>query len=221
MLYSVKQPYGDVPESFCSRSRRDRRGRLDARARSPRRRFRGAGRRARARRVGRGRTCPERYTFRSGPSSPGSRRGPGQVARSSLLRDRNRSAFAAKRSRSSDTSTSSPSRAASPTGRETEIRSRFSSRWTKSQAATYSRHLLIPEVGEEGQLKLLQSRVLLIGAGGSAPPHRSTSQPPASERSASSTTTRRRHEPAAPDRAFRPSGSASRRPSPRSGRSRR
>jgi molybdopterin/thiamine biosynthesis adenylyltransferase/proteasome lid subunit RPN8/RPN11/rhodanese-related sulfurtransferase/molybdopterin converting factor small subunit len=30
----------------------------------------------------------------------------------------------------------------------------------------YSRHLLIPEVGEEGQVKLLQSKVLLIGAGG-------------------------------------------------------
>src|SRR5437660_3273503 len=34
----------------------------------------------------------------------------------------------------------------------------------------YSRHLLIPEVGEEGQLKLLESRVLLIGAGGLGSP---------------------------------------------------
>jgi molybdopterin/thiamine biosynthesis adenylyltransferase/rhodanese-related sulfurtransferase len=34
----------------------------------------------------------------------------------------------------------------------------------------YSRHLLIPEVGEEGQLKLLDSRVLLIGAGGLGSP---------------------------------------------------
>jgi sulfur-carrier protein adenylyltransferase/sulfurtransferase len=34
----------------------------------------------------------------------------------------------------------------------------------------YSRHLLIPEVGIEGQLKLLQSRVLLIGAGGLGSP---------------------------------------------------
>ncbi|MFL6015745.1 MAG: molybdopterin-synthase adenylyltransferase MoeB, partial [Gaiellaceae bacterium] len=33
-----------------------------------------------------------------------------------------------------------------------------------------SRHLLIPEVGEEGQLKLLDSRVLLIGAGGLGSP---------------------------------------------------
>src|SRR3954451_2360150 len=34
----------------------------------------------------------------------------------------------------------------------------------------YSRHLLIPEVGEEGQLKLLESRVLLVGAGGPGSP---------------------------------------------------
>ena len=34
----------------------------------------------------------------------------------------------------------------------------------------YSRHLLIPEVGEDGQLKLLESRVLLIGAGGLGSP---------------------------------------------------
>jgi molybdopterin/thiamine biosynthesis adenylyltransferase/rhodanese-related sulfurtransferase len=34
----------------------------------------------------------------------------------------------------------------------------------------YSRHLLIPEVGVEGQLRLLSSRVLLIGAGGLGSP---------------------------------------------------
>ncbi len=34
----------------------------------------------------------------------------------------------------------------------------------------YSRHLLIPEIGEEGQLKLLESKVLLIGAGGLGSP---------------------------------------------------
>ncbi len=38
------------------------------------------------------------------------------------------------------------------------------------QRARYSRHLLIPEVGEEGQLKLLNARVLLIGAGGLGSP---------------------------------------------------
>jgi adenylyltransferase/sulfurtransferase len=39
-----------------------------------------------------------------------------------------------------------------------------------ARRARYSRHLLIPEVGEEGQLKLLDSRVLLIGAGGLGSP---------------------------------------------------
>ncbi len=34
----------------------------------------------------------------------------------------------------------------------------------------YSRHILIPEVGEEGQLKLLDARVLIIGAGGLGSP---------------------------------------------------
>jgi len=34
----------------------------------------------------------------------------------------------------------------------------------------YSRHILIPEIGEEGQLKLLDARVLLIGAGGLGSP---------------------------------------------------
>jgi len=38
------------------------------------------------------------------------------------------------------------------------------------QRARYSRHLLIPEVGEAGQQRLLGSRVLLIGAGGLGSP---------------------------------------------------
>ena len=38
------------------------------------------------------------------------------------------------------------------------------------QRQRYSRHLLIPEVGEEGQLRLLESRILLIGAGGLGSP---------------------------------------------------
>ena len=38
------------------------------------------------------------------------------------------------------------------------------------QRSRYSRHILIPEVGVEGQLKLLASRVLLIGAGGLGSP---------------------------------------------------
>jgi sulfur-carrier protein adenylyltransferase/sulfurtransferase len=39
-----------------------------------------------------------------------------------------------------------------------------------AQRARYSRHILIPEIGEAGQLKLLESRVLLIGAGGLGSP---------------------------------------------------
>ncbi len=41
---------------------------------------------------------------------------------------------------------------------------------TDIQSKRYSRHLLIPEVGEAGQFKLLDSRVLFIGAGGLGSP---------------------------------------------------
>src|SRR3989440_6004131 len=40
----------------------------------------------------------------------------------------------------------------------------------EAQAKRYSRHLLVPEVGEQGQFKLLDSKVLLIGAGGLGSP---------------------------------------------------
>jgi molybdopterin/thiamine biosynthesis adenylyltransferase/rhodanese-related sulfurtransferase len=39
-----------------------------------------------------------------------------------------------------------------------------------AQQSRYSRHLLIPEVGTAGQVKLLESKVLLIGAGGLGSP---------------------------------------------------
>jgi len=39
-----------------------------------------------------------------------------------------------------------------------------------AQRRRYSRHILIPEVGPEGQRRLLESRVLLIGAGGLGSP---------------------------------------------------
>ena len=38
------------------------------------------------------------------------------------------------------------------------------------QRERYSRHLLIPEIGLEGQLKLLDAKVLLLGAGGLGSP---------------------------------------------------
>lgn len=41
---------------------------------------------------------------------------------------------------------------------------------TSEQMHRYSRHVLIPEVGEEGQLKLLDAKVLLVGAGGLGSP---------------------------------------------------
>lgn len=41
---------------------------------------------------------------------------------------------------------------------------------TAEQRDRYSRHLLMPEVGVEGQLKLLDARVLLLGAGGLGSP---------------------------------------------------
>jgi adenylyltransferase/sulfurtransferase len=41
---------------------------------------------------------------------------------------------------------------------------------TPEQMKRYSRHVLIPEIGKEGQLKLLDSRVLIIGAGGLGSP---------------------------------------------------
>src|SRR3989449_2691259 len=43
-------------------------------------------------------------------------------------------------------------------------------RLTDAQRARYSRHLMIPEVGEVGQAKLLKSKVVLIGAGGLGSP---------------------------------------------------
>src|SRR3954453_5152926 len=41
---------------------------------------------------------------------------------------------------------------------------------TAEQKSRYSRHLLMPEVGREGQLKLLNAKVLLLGAGGLGSP---------------------------------------------------
>ena len=37
---------------------------------------------------------------------------------------------------------------------------------SKDEVLRYSRHLIMPEVGMEGQLKLKQAKVLLVGAGG-------------------------------------------------------
>jgi sulfur-carrier protein adenylyltransferase/sulfurtransferase len=41
---------------------------------------------------------------------------------------------------------------------------------TRDQRMRYSRHTLLPEIGAEGQVKLLNSKVLLVGAGGLGAP---------------------------------------------------
>jgi len=42
--------------------------------------------------------------------------------------------------------------------------------YTPEQLIRYSRHFLLPEVGEDGQAKLLQAKVLMVGAGGLGSP---------------------------------------------------
>jgi molybdopterin/thiamine biosynthesis adenylyltransferase/rhodanese-related sulfurtransferase len=41
---------------------------------------------------------------------------------------------------------------------------------SNDQRGRYSRHILLPEVGEEGQIRLLKSKVLIVGAGGLGSP---------------------------------------------------
>jgi molybdopterin/thiamine biosynthesis adenylyltransferase/rhodanese-related sulfurtransferase len=41
---------------------------------------------------------------------------------------------------------------------------------TREQKERYSRHILVPEIGLEGQMKMLDSKVLLLGAGGLGSP---------------------------------------------------
>lgn len=42
--------------------------------------------------------------------------------------------------------------------------------WTESQRDRYSRHFVLPEVGEEGQRKIAEGSVLVVGAGGLGSP---------------------------------------------------
>ena len=41
---------------------------------------------------------------------------------------------------------------------------------TDAQLERYARHVVLDEVGEEGQLKLLNAKVLVVGAGGLGSP---------------------------------------------------
>ena len=40
----------------------------------------------------------------------------------------------------------------------------------KEERLRYSRHLIVPEIGEKGQIKILESRILLVGTGGLGSP---------------------------------------------------
>ena len=71
---------------------------------------------------------------------------------------------------SSATRTSPRSPAASRPGASTGLPVVEAEGLTPEQRMRYSRHTLLPEVGVEGQLKLLNSKVLLIGAGGLGAP---------------------------------------------------
>lgn len=42
--------------------------------------------------------------------------------------------------------------------------------WTPAQRDRYSRHFVLPEVGEEGQTKIAEGKVLVVGAGGLGSP---------------------------------------------------
>ena len=72
--------------------------------------------------------------------------------------------------RSSATRTSPRWPAGSRCGRTAACRSSVPRTLTPEQRERYSRHMLLPEVGVEGQQKLLDAKVLLLGAGGLGSP---------------------------------------------------
>src|SRR5438067_333081 len=57
-----------------------------------------------------------------------------------------------------------------PRFERSETRSGPAMELTEEQFQRYARHLILDEVGEEGQAKLLASRVLVVGAGGLGSP---------------------------------------------------
>ena len=67
------------------------------------------------------------------------------------------------------TPTSSTFAAGTPPGR-TGIPFEVPHQWTTEQLKRYSRHFLLPEVGQVGQMKLKNGKVLVVGAGGLGAP---------------------------------------------------
>ncbi len=43
-------------------------------------------------------------------------------------------------------------------------------KFTEDQLQRYSRHLILPEIGEQGQIKLLKAKIFMVGAGGLGSP---------------------------------------------------
>src|SRR5439155_12532330 len=54
--------------------------------------------------------------------------------------------------------------------KESSLKTKVPTLLSESAKERYSRHLLIPEVGESGQIRLMNSKVLLLGAGGLGSP---------------------------------------------------
>ena len=82
----------------------------------------------------------------------------------------NRSAFAAETLQQLGFTTSCRWPAASAAGRTKGRPWITPAALSPEQRNRYGRHILLPEVGEEGQQKLLESKVLLLGAGGLGSP---------------------------------------------------
>ena len=151
----------------------DRRGRSVGRQRGRGQRRRGHRRRARERRVGRG--APARRQARPARPSGVADRGRGArplAARDPLLRlgqplragRQDAARRPGLRARRVD------DRRLSRCGRTAATPSRSRARSPPEQRQRYSRHFLLPEVGVEGQQKLLDAKVLLLGAGGLGSP---------------------------------------------------
>ena len=129
-------------------------------------------RRARARRVRAGHDPRLGLHPPRPPREPGRDQAPrpGRSRSSSTARAATARRSRPRRSSSSATPTSSRWPAASAGGRTRAGRGSRPQTLDPEQRNRYHRHILLPEVGEAGQQKLLESKVLLLGAGGLGSP---------------------------------------------------